>query len=132
VHNCALKRIKYLGAIEKSQFSLIIIVFPRLSDFRLRASAKDGRGAGSVKRAILTVMNVDRITVEPRVAQGQPTLRGMRYTVAFVLKLVASGYSAAEIVGLYPELEEDDVRQAAAYGAWLATEQTLPFSPDPR
>jgi uncharacterized protein (DUF433 family) len=73
-------------------------------------------------------VNFDRISVDPRVCQGQPTLRGMRYTVGFVLKLIAAGYSAPEIVGLYPELEEEDVRQAAAYGAWLAAEQTLPLS----
>jgi len=49
----------------------------------------------------------------------------MRYTVAFVLKLIASGYSNMEILKLYPELEEEDVRQAAAYGSWLAAERTF-------
>ena len=70
-------------------------------------------------------MRLDRITVNPAVCQGQPTLRGMRYTVAFVLKLIASGYSNMEILKLYPELEEEDVRQAAAYGSWLAAERTF-------
>ncbi|MFZ5469313.1 MAG: DUF433 domain-containing protein [Myxococcota bacterium] len=75
-------------------------------------------------------MGHERITVDPNVCQGQPTLRGMRYTVAFILKLIAAGYTPAEIVSLYPELELEDVRQAAAYGAWLATEQTLPLPSD--
>jgi uncharacterized protein (DUF433 family) len=53
----------------------------------------------------------DRITVSPDICMGQPTVRGMRITVAFVLKLLASGMSQEEIVKAYPELEEDDIKQ---------------------
>lgn len=67
---------------------------------------------------------LDRIQVDPRVCEGQPTIRGLRITVEFVLKLLGDGYSAGEIVREYPELEEEDVHQAAKYGAWLATERT--------
>ncbi len=38
--------------------------------------------------------------------------------------MIASGMTPQEIVQDYPELTEDDVRLAAAYGAWLASEQT--------
>jgi len=48
----------------------------------------------------------------------------MRITVDFVLKLMGDGYTADDIVTLYPELEKDDVFQAAKYGAWLASERT--------
>jgi len=48
----------------------------------------------------------------------------MRYTVDFVLKLLGDGYTADDIVRLYPELENEDVYQAAKYGAWLASERT--------
>ena len=48
----------------------------------------------------------------------------MRYTVDFVLKLLGDGYTADDIVRLYPELEKDDVYHAAKYGAWLASERT--------
>ncbi len=41
---------------------------------------------------------LDRITVKPEVCMGQPTVRGMRITVAFVLKLMASGMNHAEIL----------------------------------
>ena len=44
-------------------------------------------------------------------------------TVDFILKLVGDGYTADEIVREYPELEKDDVYQAAKYGAWLASEK---------
>ena len=56
--------------------------------------------------------------------EGKATIRGLRITVDFVLKLLGDGYSADEIVREYPELEKDDVFQAAKYGAWLAGGRT--------
>ncbi|MDO8751816.1 MAG: DUF433 domain-containing protein [Dehalococcoidia bacterium] len=67
---------------------------------------------------------LDRITVDAHVCNGKPTIRGMRITVDFVLKLLGDGYTAQDIVREYPELEPDDVYQAAKYGAWLASERT--------
>ena len=49
----------------------------------------------------------------------------MRITVDFVLKLLGDGYTAEDIVRLYPDLEKEDVYQAAKYGAWLASEKTI-------
>ena len=67
---------------------------------------------------------LDRIKIDPRVCEGRPTVRGLRITVDFVLKLLGEGYTADEIVREYPELEKEDVYQAAKYGAWLASEKT--------
>lgn len=67
---------------------------------------------------------LDRIKVDPKVCEGKPTVRGLRITVDFVLKLLGEGYTAEEIVRQYPELEREDVYQAAKYGAWLASEKT--------
>ncbi len=67
----------------------------------------------------------ERIKIDPKVCEGRPMIRGMRITVDFVLKLLGDGYTADEIVGEYPELEKEDVFQAAKYGAWLASEKTL-------
>ncbi|MGH7802814.1 MAG: DUF433 domain-containing protein [Candidatus Binatia bacterium] len=67
---------------------------------------------------------LDRIKIDPAVCEGKPTIRGMRITVDFVLKLLGDGYNADDIVREYPELEREDVYQAAKYGAWLASEKT--------
>jgi uncharacterized protein (DUF433 family) len=67
---------------------------------------------------------LDRIKVDPGVCEGKPTIRGLRITVDFVLKLLGDGYTADDIVREYPELEKEDVYQAAKYGAWLASEKT--------
>jgi uncharacterized protein (DUF433 family) len=66
----------------------------------------------------------DRIKVDPAVCDGKATIRGIRITVDFVLKLLGDGYNADDIVREYPELEKEDVHQAAKYGAWLASEKT--------
>jgi len=65
-----------------------------------------------------------RITLNPEVMGGRPCIRGLRVTVGTVVGLVASGYSSAEILGLYPYLEDEDIREALAYAAW----RVLPFN----
>jgi len=67
--------------------------------------------------------SLDRITVDPAVCQGQPTIRGMRITVGVVLKMLAGGATVGEVLEAYPELEEEDVRQAMRYAAWKVSDQ---------
>ena len=68
---------------------------------------------------------LNRIKIDPNICEGKPTIRNIRITVDFVLKLLGDGYTADEIVKIYPELEKDDICQAAKYGAWLASEKTI-------
>ena len=67
---------------------------------------------------------LDRIQIDLRVCEGKATVRGFRITVDFVLKLLGDGYTADEIKE-YPDLQREDVLQAAKYGASLASERTL-------
>ena len=64
-----------------------------------------------------------RITIDPAVAHGQPCVRGTRVLVTVVLDALAAGMTSAEIVSHYPSVTEEDVRAAAAYGAWLAKQE---------
>jgi len=66
---------------------------------------------------------LDRITINPNVCLGQPTIRGMRITLSVILKMLASGKSIQEVLKAYPELEPEDVRQAMQYAAWLVSDQ---------
>ncbi|MBX3276235.1 MAG: DUF433 domain-containing protein [Sandaracinaceae bacterium] len=68
-----------------------------------------------------------RITFDPLVMGGRPCIRGLRVTVGTVLGLLAAGRSHAEILELYPYLQEDDIREALAYAAWRVQEQELPL-----
>jgi uncharacterized protein (DUF433 family) len=47
---------------------------------------------------------------------GQPCIRGMRITVRRVLQLTAQYPDHSELFADYPQLEEEDLRQALAYG----------------
>jgi uncharacterized protein (DUF433 family) len=70
---------------------------------------------------------LDRITIDPDICLGQPTIRGMRITVSVILKLVATGMTTQEILKAYPELEEEDIAQALKCAAWLSSEKTRPI-----
>ena len=65
----------------------------------------------------------DRITFDPAVMGGRACIRGMRITVALVVNLVANGMSTDEILREYPELENEDIRQALQYASALANEE---------
>lgn len=68
-----------------------------------------------------------RITFNPKVMGGKPCIRGLRVTVGTVVGLIASGQSTAEILKLYPYLEEADIPEALAYAAWRSEEIELPL-----
>ena len=70
---------------------------------------------------------LDRITFDPAVMGGKPTIRGMRVTVGVVVGLVAAGRTHTEILAAYPYLEEEDIRQSLTYAAWRAEEIELPL-----
>ncbi len=67
----------------------------------------------------------DRITFEPGKMGGRACIRGLRITVGLIVSLVAEGASRNEILGDYPDLEAEDIRQALAYAAWLTREEIL-------
>lgn len=64
-----------------------------------------------------------RITVDPAICLGQPTIRGMRITVSTILKMLAGGASVEDVIRAYPELEADDVRESMRYAAWVVSDQ---------
>jgi uncharacterized protein (DUF433 family) len=58
-----------------------------------------------------------RITVNPEVMVGKPTIRGFRITVEQILKALAANISVTELLEDYPELELEDIRAALLYAA---------------
>jgi uncharacterized protein (DUF433 family) len=69
----------------------------------------------------------DRITVEPSKMNGQLCIRGLRFTVAHLLRLVAAGWSLEQIQEDFPYIEAEDVEQALLYAAHSAEVRTLPL-----
>ena len=68
---------------------------------------------------------MERITVNPDVMVGKPTIRGMRITVEQLLKALANGVTTDEILDDYPELEKEDIRAALLYASQLVDEERV-------
>lgn len=66
-----------------------------------------------------------RITVDPAVMTGRPCIRGLRVTVANVLRLMAAGHSRERILAAYPYLEPDDFEACLAYAALRVDEREV-------
>jgi len=66
---------------------------------------------------IVCMSRLDRITTDPAICHGQPTVRGLRYPVENLLELLASGMSIEEIIEDYPDVERDDLLAALEFGA---------------
>jgi len=58
-----------------------------------------------------------RIVSDPGVLGGKPCVRGTRISVEFILELIASGASPADVVAAYPRLTPLDVEEAVRYAA---------------
>ena len=76
----------------------------------------------------MCMSRLDRITTDPAICHGQPTVRGLRYPVENLLELLASGMSIEEIIEDHPDLERDDLLAALEFGS-LASGQSrvVPF-----
>ena len=72
-----------------------------------------------------TVMNFDRITHDPKIMGGKPTIRGMRVTVGAIVGLIGNGVTVEQVLADYPYLQREDVLQALRYAAWRAEEREL-------
>ena len=58
-----------------------------------------------------------RISIDPNVSFGKPCIRGTRIWVSLLLDFLSNGMSIEEVLAEYPQLTEEDVRAAIAYGA---------------
>lgn len=67
----------------------------------------------------------ERIVRDPRIAGGEPILKGTRVTLRTVLASLAEGATTAEILADFPTLCEEDVRSAIAFAAVSAQEDLL-------
>ncbi|MBI2876461.1 MAG: DUF433 domain-containing protein [Candidatus Tectomicrobia bacterium] len=72
-------------------------------------------------------MKFTRITVNPHQMGGVPCIRGLRIPVATVVGMVADGMTEEEIFRAFPDLENEDIREALHYAAEAVREQELPL-----
>ena len=60
-----------------------------------------------------------RITMNPNVCFGKPTVRNMRYPVEMILDLLGAGMTNDEILADYPDLQPEDVQACLLFASKL-------------
>ena len=60
-----------------------------------------------------------RITRDPKIMLGKPTIKGTRISVELVIGLMAQGWPEADILESYPHITREDVIACLAYAAAL-------------
>jgi uncharacterized protein (DUF433 family) len=73
------------------------------------------------------MQKLDRITSDPTRMNGEPCIRDLRLTVRRVLEALAVYPDRAELKREYPDLEDEDIRQALAFAAALVEDKVLPL-----
>ncbi|MBU0478153.1 DUF433 domain-containing protein [bacterium] len=68
---------------------------------------------------------LDRITANPDVMVGKPTIRGLRITVDQILKALAGGITTQELLKEYPELESEDIQAVLLHASELVSEEQV-------
>ncbi|KGE85519.1 MULTISPECIES: DUF433 domain-containing protein [Phaeodactylibacter] len=66
-----------------------------------------------------------RITMNPEILFGKPSIRNMRYPVSMILDLLSAGMTNEEILADYPDLELEDIQACLAFAARLANVESI-------
>jgi uncharacterized protein (DUF433 family) len=61
----------------------------------------------------------DRITIDPAVCNGKPTVRGKRIAVQTVLEHLSAGDTLEQLLDQFPSLEPDDINACLEFAADL-------------
>ncbi len=67
----------------------------------------------------------NRITINPDICHGRPTIRNTRYTVDLILDLLSAGMSEQEILEDYPALELSDLKACLSFASQLSKVKTV-------
>ncbi|HLA10305.1 MAG TPA: DUF433 domain-containing protein [Pyrinomonadaceae bacterium] len=70
-------------------------------------------------------MSSERITIDPAICHGKPTIRGLRYPVETILELLSSGMTIDEILADYEDLERGDILAALSFATQLVRVKRL-------
>ena len=68
---------------------------------------------------------LSRITVNPDVLVGKPTIRGLRISVAQILTALSNNVPVSDLLKDYPELEPEDIQAALLYAAERVEEEKV-------
>jgi len=68
---------------------------------------------------------LSRITIDPEICHGKPTIRGLRYPIEIILQLMSSGMTIDEILEDYEDLEAEDITAVLMYASKLTEVKSI-------
>lgn len=60
-----------------------------------------------------------RITIDPDLCNGKPTIRGKRITAQTIVEFLSAGETEDEILKQYPSLEKEDIHACLDFASKL-------------
>ncbi len=72
-------------------------------------------------------MAFTRIKIDHRIMGGLPCIDGTRVPVAMLVRMIAAGTAMGTILEQYPQLTEDDVREALRFAAANVDQRVIPL-----
>ena len=73
------------------------------------------------------MVTYERITTDPAVMGGLPCIRGLRFSVATVLAMLADGMGTKDILAEHSGLAAEDIHESLLYAAEAVRERELPL-----
>jgi uncharacterized protein (DUF433 family) len=120
----------FIDGASDIQYSVSITCMARLPaagapDIGRRGEPWPAYAARQGAREMVQEKLLHRITLDPGVLVGKPTVRGLRISVQQILNALASGVSIEDLLQDYPELEPEDIQACIAYAAALVAEERV-------
>lgn len=63
---------------------------------------------------------LSRISIDPNICHGKPSIKGHRIWVSLILDYLAGGMTIEEILEGYPSIEREDILACIAYGSEMS------------
>ena len=80
-------------------------------------------------KAMMAMMTLNRIEINPDVLLGKPVIRGTRIPVELLLRKLSEGATEHDLLDAYPRLTSADIRAALAYAAAALAHETVLLQP---
>jgi len=71
------------------------------------------------------IPTMNRIEMDPKKVGGKPVIKGTRIPVYLILEMLASGMNIGDILKEYPELTEEDVKEAIKYASRILSKEEV-------
>lgn len=110
---------------------MIIVIDDRTEDESTATptAVKPAADTHQFRHSYAEAMTFTRIRIDHRIMGGLPCLAGTRIPVAMIVRMFEDEMTAEEILADYPQLVEDDIREALRFAAASVDQRVVPLDP---